>query len=139
MLDLLYFAFTGTISILGTLGRHERENRVREFRLQIPLDQGDRLWAGIVGSIGYDDLARQRLSPGGDPDLPVDIALAERVMVTEIVSDEVLAGIHRRFDLVERRSRGTPEEEIRQWHFHAVLLSNLSISSPFVPANSTDE
>lgn len=75
---------------------------------------------GVVGTVGDHNLAGQGLAPGADPDLPVDLALPKGVALAEILADEILTGIQRRLDLVERSRRGAPEEQIGQRDFPAV-------------------
>ena len=123
MLALLYFVFTGTISILvAPLGGVNLKTASLNvgFKFQSIRDTD----CGRASSVRLviTTLRGSGLLPVGDPDLPVDLGLAKGVVVAEIVVDEILAGIHRRLDLVERRGRRAPEEQIRQRDLHAVLL-----------------
>ena len=126
MMALLYLVFRGTISILvaplGGVNLNTESLKVG-FRFQSirETDCGRASSARLV----ITTLRGKRLAAGGDPDLPVDLALAKCVVVAEIVVDEILPGIHRRLDLVERCRRRTEEEEIRQRHLDAKPLLQL--------------
>ena len=54
-------------------------------------------------------------------------------MVTEVVTDEILAGIHRGIDLVERCRRGAPEEHVGHGNLDAVPVFQLADEFAEVP------
>jgi hypothetical protein len=67
--------------LLRTFRRDEREDLVVELNGDVPRQHGDVLrLSGLIGC-GDDKLTRQWLLTPFDPKLPVDVLLAERVVV----------------------------------------------------------
>ena len=91
-----YFFFNGTISAFavplgGTKAKIESLKVGFRFHAISETDCGRASSVRLVITI----LRGRGLLPVVNPDLPVEIALPERVVVAQILIDEVLAGVHR--------------------------------------------
>ena len=116
----------GAFSDVGALRRLELEERVVELRVEAPAADGGRVLrsARLLG-IRDQDLPRQALLSGIDPDLPVDGLLGEGEMMAGHAGGLVDAQVLPVDDALHQRRVDIGVQEVREGNHDAVLVRQL--------------
>ena len=112
--------------------RREREQVVAQLRRQIPGEDHAVLGPRLFGGGGDDDLARQGLLPLLHPQLPVDVLLAEGVVVASGPVDGRSADQGGGRDLGRLVLIAPPVEEISQREVDAPLGCEFVMECPWL-------
>ena len=109
----------------GAVGRSERENRVGQLRLQVPLaNRHGVLRHFVLGLVRDDQLARQRLAARVDPELPVDGRLFERQVMARHARGFVNPQVHASLDVAHQPVVHVGIEEVGERDHGARLVEH---------------
>ena len=101
---------------------HERERLFGQLRLEVPRHHHLVLGLHLLGHRRDHQLARQRSGAALDPQLPVDLGLAKRVVIAGGALDRAGAEIGRGGDRRRRLGVRPPAEQVGERHVDAVRL-----------------